>query len=134
MIRTLPLMALGACAQHPFVSSMNYALEPIDPDCAVQSVHALDGFELIKQSGGFRRTVAEFTAGPIDDLKVIVSNRRNEITEASVVVRPHRDANPASRLASRFAVEIADEAIYVNCTEDGRIYGEPSLIIELKEE
>ena len=134
MIRTVPIVLLGACAQQPFISSMNYAMEPIDPGCAVQSVRALDGFELTKQSGNFRRTVAKFTAGPVDELKVIVSNRRDEIAEASVVVRPHRDANPALRLASRFAVETADEAIYGNCTEDGRIYGEPSFIIELEEE
>ncbi|MEM0929684.1 MAG: hypothetical protein AAGI89_10375 [Pseudomonadota bacterium] len=136
MKRALPLLLfLAACGRNTdFISSMNYALEPVDADCAVASVAELETFELAQRRGDERRTVALFNAGPAEDLKVIIANRRDGSSEASVVIRPGKDVTAGERLASRYAVIAADEAIYLNCTEDGRTYGDSSVIIESEKE
>ncbi|MEO1659042.1 MAG: hypothetical protein AAFR65_15115 [Pseudomonadota bacterium] len=136
MKRALPLIfLLAACGRSDdFISSMNYALEPVDPECAVASVAELETFDLVERQGDERRTVARFNAGPAEDLKVIIANRRDGSSEASVVIRPGKDVTAGERLASRYAVIAADEAIYLNCTEDGQTYGEPSVVIESEKE
>ena len=126
---------LASCGRSDdFISSMNYAMAPVDPECAVASVKELEGFDLTDRRGDERRTVARFHAGPAEDLKVIIANRRDGTSEASVVIRPGKDVTAGERLASRYAVIAADEAIYLNCTEDGQTYGGSSDILESEKE
>ncbi|MEM7741788.1 MAG: hypothetical protein AAF225_13430 [Pseudomonadota bacterium] len=136
MTRALFLsLLLAACSQkQDVISVMNFAMEPVDPDCAITSVAALESFSLTERKGGERRTVAEFNAGPAEDLKVIITNRRDGTSEASVVIRPGEDVTVGEHLASRYAVIAADEAIYLNCTEDGRTHGGPTVILESEKE
>ncbi|MEO1042729.1 MAG: hypothetical protein AAFX52_10585 [Pseudomonadota bacterium] len=136
MRQAFPLgFLLAACSQNQdVISIMNYAMEPVDPECAIASVLDLESFALMERKGGERRTVAWFNAGPAEDLKVIIANRRDGTSEASVVFRPGEDVTAGEHLASRYAVIAADEAIYLNCTEDGRIYGGPTVILESEKE
>ncbi|MEE4208415.1 MAG: hypothetical protein V2I43_04010 [Parvularcula sp.] len=135
MKRLLLILALTACSSNETaISSMNFLLEPMDPECAVASVDAIEGYELRDVQIAERRSIATFDAGPVPDLKLIVSNPRRGASEASVFVYPEADADPLQRRIARMAVRAADEAIYVNCTVDGRSDDRSTVIVESQKE
>jgi hypothetical protein len=128
-------LGLAACSvDDTAISSMNYLIEPMDPACAVETLSAIKGYVLEARRGDRRRTVARFDIGPVEDLTLIVSNPPRGASEASVFVRPPEDATSLQRRMARMAVREADEAIYVNCTEDGRSKEEPAVVIESQKE
>lgn len=136
MIRPLPFLLLAACAgQGPLLSSVNFVPETVDAACAISSVQEEAGLELVSSKeyrGG--RTRAVFSMGDEDDLLLNIRKPRWGGNEVFVSVTPSEPDNALKILASRLAVEAADEAIYVNCTEDGRTYGKPAVVIEGQKE
>ena len=114
-------------------SSMNYAMERVDPTCALAAVRDTDGFALrvgLTRDGNGRRFTAVFN----DDLPVTVIIRPGgqATTEVSVFTRLPDDISPLAEREADFAVRAADEAIYRSCTRDGQDYpeGDGDIVIE----
>ena len=136
MIRLLPIILLAACSgRGPVLSSINFVPEEVDPNCAIGSVNDEEGLALVSSKeyrGG--RTRAVFSVSGEEELLLNIRKPRWGGNEVFVSVTPSEPDNALNILASRLAVEAADEAIYVNCTEDGRTYGGPTVVIEGQKE
>ena len=108
-------------------SSMNYAMERVDPACALAAVRDTDGFAirggLVRDGGGSR-----FTALFRGDLPLTVIVRPSDTSEISVFTRLPDEVSPLKEREAEFAVRAADEAIYRACTEDGRADGSDVII------
>lgn len=130
MRHLLPLALVAACAAPDpgTVSSMNYAMQPVDPKCALAAVRDTEGFAvgpLARDGNGHR-----FTAVFNDDLPVTVIVRpgSQSASEISAFGRLDPEASPLDRIEMDYAVRAADEAVYRACTEDGRTYGDDVVI------
>ena len=112
-------------------SSMNYAMERVDPACALAAVRDTDGFGIrgeLARDGNGRRFTALFNRDL--PLTVIVRPGR-DTSEISVFTRLADEASPIAEREAEFAVRAADEAIYRSCTVDGRTdYGDGDVVIE----
>ena len=109
-------------------SSMNYAMERVDPACALAAVRDTDGFAI---RGGLTRdgNGQRFTALFRGDLPLTVIVRPGRDTsEISVFTRLPDEISPLEEREADFAVRAADEAIYRACTEDGRTDGSDVII------
>ena len=104
-------------------SSMNYAMERVDPSCALAAVRDTDGFAIrggLARDGDGQRFTALFNR----DLALTVIVRPGAATsEISVFTRLPAEASPLAEREADFAVRAADEAIYRSCTADGRADG-----------
>jgi hypothetical protein len=136
MIRLVTtILALSACSSNDgVISSVNFVQEPIDPACAVGQVKALDDMVLLGLKESHRRTRAVFDVAGREELLLNVLTPKNRGHAVYVSIRPSQPDNPLRYRASRLAVQQADEAIYANCTEDGRTYGPASVTIEGQKE
>ena len=114
---------IGGTARTQTFSAMNYAMERVDPSCALAAVRDTDGFAIrggLARDGNGQRFTALFRRDLA--LTVIVRPGR-ETSEVSVFTRLPRDVSPLAEREADFAVRAADEAIYRACTEDGRTDG-----------
>lgn len=134
MIRSLPfVLLLVACtsgSNENVVSAMNYLMEPIDANCAVQALADEEGFAVrtpVRQAGGAEQVTALFN----DDLQVegIIRTQPDQTGEVSFFVKLEEGASPLDRREAAFAVRRADEAVYRACSEDGQLYGEEGQIV-----
>jgi hypothetical protein len=130
---TACLLLLSCQSEEPPVSAVNFALEKVDPSCAIDTISALDGYELTSQIVNAQRARATFDVGG-EELLLNVRSSRGGGSEVYVSLEPSEPDNPLHRRAARLAVYGADEAVYVNCTEDGRTYGGSGVSIEGQKE
>ena len=111
-------------------SSMNYAMERVDPSCALAAVRDTDGFAIrggLARDGNGQRFTALFNR----DLALTVIVRPGAATsEISVFTRLPAEASPLAEREAEFAVRAADEAIYRACTVDGRTDYDGDVVIE----
>jgi hypothetical protein len=101
------------------VSAVNFALEEVDPACAIGTIRALDGYELTSETRRRKRARASFEVAG-EELLLNIRRSRGGGSEVYLSMLPNDPDNPLRRRAARLAVYGADEAVYVNCTEDGR--------------
>jgi hypothetical protein len=138
MIR-LPILLAGAAllsacqTEEKPVSAVNFALQPVDPSCAIETIATLDGYELTSETRGAKRARATFAVGG-EELLLNIKQSRGGGSEVYLSMQPSESENPLHRRAARLAVYGADEAVYVNCTEDGRTYGGSDVSIEGQKE
>lgn len=135
MIRLTPfsaLFGLAACAGSApdVISSMNYLQEPIDAVCARNALVDEEGFAAsatIAQTGGAEQIDATFNKTL--PLTVIVRRQSDGTGEVSVFARLEEGTTPLDRRKASFAVTTADEAIYRQCTADGKINPDDGTVI-----
>ncbi len=106
------------------VSSMNYLQEPISPICARDALLTEEGFAVttsLRERGGATELKALFNGDlPLTSL---IRTRDDGTAEVSFFVKLPPEATPLDRREAEFAVRRADEAVYRQCTEDGKTYG-----------
>lgn len=119
------------------VSSMNYAMERVDPTCALAAVRDTDGFAVrggLSRDGNGQRFAALFN-GDLPLTVIVRPGPRGERTptaEVSVFTRLTANPSPLAEREAEFAVRAADEAIYRACTRDGQDFpkGDGDVVIE----
>ncbi|MCQ8183799.1 hypothetical protein [Parvularcula maris] len=138
MIRLFSILATAMLAascqsENKPVSAVNFSLEEVDPACAIGTISAMDGYELTSEDRGSKRSRATFAVGG-EELLLNIRRSRGGGSEVYLSMLPSETENPLRRRAARLAVYGADEAVYVNCTEDGRTYGGSGVSIEGQKE
>ncbi|MEM9988457.1 MAG: hypothetical protein AAF723_02975 [Pseudomonadota bacterium] len=129
---------VGCAAGGPVVSSMNFLQSPIEPMCVQEALLTADGYS-VKTPLSRQQTAYRLNTFFNDDLPVtgIIRNRKDGTSEVSFFTKLDKQATPLDRLKADYAIGLADEVVYQQCTEDGKLKPEDSVsgnvIIEAKE-
>lgn len=128
------LSFLGLCSNEGTLSSVNFVRGPIEPACAVREIDELDSFQLVSERPKKRRHRAVFSVAGTETMLLNIHQSKEGTADVYLSITPEDPGDPLRKRGLMVALREADEAVFLNCTEDGRAETGGTVILQGQQE